>query len=379
MGLFTAFEKISHQDWINKIEADLKGKDFNETLVWNTKEGIAVQPFYNSTPENITSTPLKKNNAWKIREIVIVDSPEKANKKALLALQGGANSIQFIGKIKDQLEMNELLKDIQTDIIEINFYNSEPADTVNLIDLKEGNISFDYLGEFFKKGDWHTNKENDIEALALSTSNGAQFKSVSVKGNNFNQHTIIEEIAFTLSQGLEYLNLLTDKDISPSIIASRIEFTFGVGTNYFFEIAKLRVARKLWSLILNEYDVVNEVMTIHSETSVIENSEEDNNYNILRNTSRSMSAIIGGCDSLSILPHDNSEDKIDFSNRIARNIHHILKEESFFEKVNNPADGAYYIEQLTDELSEKSWNLFKEIEANGGFLEAISTKTISVC
>jgi methylmalonyl-CoA mutase len=361
MGLFEAFDTVSHKDWLDKITTDLKGKDYNETLVWNSDEGIAVQPFYNSS--SVAPTPLKKHNNWKIRETINIQSIENANQKALLALKGGANSILFIGEIKDQSEMDALLQDIQIDIIELHFYNSNPKHTSELINLNQGSISYDCLNEI------------NIEELANITSSTGDIKTITVK--SIKHSSIIQELAFSLSQGVEYFNLLTDKGIEANIIASKIQFTFGVGTNYFFEIAKIRAARKLWQLILEQYKVEDTSMVIHSETSVEKISEEDGNYDILRNTSKAMSAIIGGCDSLTVLPHDNTESTIDFSNRIARNIQHILKEEAFFSKVNNPADGAYYIEELTDKLANKAWGLFQEMEKKGGFLTCLENGIIN--
>jgi methylmalonyl-CoA mutase len=354
MGLFEDFEKVSHQDWLDKITIDLKGKDFNETLVWKSNEGIDVNPFYNS--HSTTPTPLKKNNQWQIRETIDIDSIESATQKALLALKGGGNSILFIGKINTQNEMNELLKGIQTDIIDLHFYTAEPKQVAQFVNLKNGSISTDYFS---------TNKLDDLVEL---TSTNSKLKTITINTVN-ESNSIVEEVASNLAQAVEYLNLLTDKGIDANTIASKIQFTFGVGSNYFFEIAKIRAARKLWQFILNEYKVENVLMNIHSETSAEQDSKEDNNYNILRNTTKAMSAIIGGCDSLTILPHDKS--KNDFSNRIARNVQHILKEEAFFDKVNNPSDGAYYIEELTDKLANKAWELFQEIEKQGGFFKSI--------
>jgi methylmalonyl-CoA mutase len=347
MGLFEDFKKVSHQDWLDKITIDLKGKDFNNTLVWKSDEGISIQPFYNSTPS--TSTPLKQNNQWKIREAIVIDSIKKANQKALLALKGGANSILFTGEIKSQTEMDALLKDIQTDIIELHFFNSDPKKISQFITLENGSISTDYLA----KGN-----ETKLDQLVELTSKSSKLKTISIKSTD--SPNIIQELAFSLAQAVEYFHLLTSKGIEAKTIASKIQFTFRIGTNYFFEIAKIRAARKLWQLILEQYKVENTSMVIHSETSVEQNSDKDKNYDILRNTTKAMSAIIGGCDSLTVNPHDSTENSVDFSNRIARNIQHILKEEAFFDKVNNPADGAYYIEQLTNEIAQQSWNLFLE-------------------
>ncbi|NQX97237.1 MAG: methylmalonyl-CoA mutase [Flavobacteriales bacterium] len=247
--------------------------------------------------------------------------------------------------------MNLLLKDIQTDIIEVHFYNSKPKLTSALVKLNQGSISYDILSE----------SENvTIDELAELTTTTSNFKTITVKHSS--DTSIVDELALNLSKGVKYLKLLTDKGIDPAVIASKMQFTFGVSTNYFFEISKLRAARKLWQLILTQYDVKNTSMLIHSETSIEASSEEDENFDILRNTTKAMSAIIGGCDSLTVQPHDSN--KLSFSNRIARNVQHILKEEAFFNKVNNPADGAYYIEELTDKIAQKSWHIFQKINAD---------------
>ncbi len=378
MGLFEAFDKVNHQDWIDKILVDLKGKDFKETLVWNSNEGIDVQPFYNSNSIVSTFTPLKKYNSWKIRETIVIHSIKEANRKALLALKGGVNAILFIGEIKDQAEMNDLLNDIQTDIIEIHFYNSAPKFTLELITQKQGSVSYDYLGECLFSGNWNA-KENDLKELAEITLKNNTIKTITVNGTNYSnvKYGLVQEIAFSLSQAVEYFNLLTDKGVDANTIASKIQLTYGVGSNYFFEIAKIRATRKLWKLILEQYKVTDLTITIHSETSSSKLSEEDKNYDIIRNTTKAMSAIIGGCDSLTVLPHDTTETSIDFSNRIAKNIQHILKEEAFFDKVNNPADGSYYIEKLTDEIANKALQLFQEVEEQGGFLACIDNGFIS--
>jgi len=364
MGLFEDFDKVSHQDWIDKINTDLKGKDYQETLVWNSEEGIDVQPFYNGL-DNITSTPLKTNNDWKIRETVVIDNVYKANKNALLALKGGASAIYFIGDIKSQPEMDALLKNIQSDIIELHFYNSNPKLTSNFITLNQGSISYDIL---------ENRKKLNIEELVHLTKSNTIFRTITVNSNLNN--SIINELSNSLSKGVEYLNLFTDKGIDAKTIASKMQFTFGISTNYFFEIAKLRAARKLWQLILEQYKVKDVTMLIHSETSVEKSSAEDENFDILRNTTKAMSAIIGGCNSLTVRPHDSG--KLTFSNRIARNVQNILKEEAFFDKVINPADGSYYIEHLTEEIAKKSWSNFQEMELNGGYINYTNSNDLEV-
>ena len=185
MGLFDTFDNVSHKDWMDKITTDLKGKDFNDTLIWNSEEGIDVQPFYNSYPEDFIPTPIKTANNWIIRETVIITSIELANNKALLALKGGANSILFVGKINNKNEMDLLLKDIQTDIIEVHFYNSNPKLTSQFVSLTQGSISYDVLDENFNS--------DEIDSLAERTSSKSLTKTITV--NSKSNISIIEEVA----------------------------------------------------------------------------------------------------------------------------------------------------------------------------------------
>ena len=251
--------------------------------------------------------------------------------------------------------MDLLLKDIQSDIIELHFYNSNPKQTSSFIPLNQGSISNDTLEK---------STHLDIQELVDLTNSDTRFRTITVNSNA--NESIINELAQSLSKGVEYLNLLTDKGIDNQLIASKMQFTFGISTNYFFEIAKLRAARKLWQVILEQYKILDTTMVIHSETSIEKSSVEDENFDILRNTTKAMSAIIGGCNSLTVRPHDS--EKLNFSNRIARNVQNILKEEAFFDKVINPADGSYYIEHLTEEIASKAWASFQEIENKGGYI-----------
>jgi methylmalonyl-CoA mutase len=380
MGLFEEFDNVSYQDWLDKITVDLKGKDYQQTLVWNSMEGIDVQPFYNrsSLSNNISSlcSPIKESSSWKIRESITIKSVEEANAKALLALKGGANSILFIGKINNQNEMDDLLKNISLDIIEVHFYNPTPSLIYSLVRPKNGSISYDYLGELFISGKWNSTQENDLLELTNITKQETGIKTITVNGQNYSNSgaTIIQELAFSFNQAVEYFNLLTDRGIAVDKLVNKIQFSFGISSNYFFEIAKIRAARIFWQLILQQYQVEDTVnMSIHSETNKINFTKKESHLNLLRTTTEAMSAVIGGCDSLSVLPYDNS---VGFSGRIARNIQHILKEEAFLGKVKNPADGSYYIEQLTDEIANGAWSLFQKVEQKGGFLSCIDNDFI---
>lgn len=394
MSLFDDFEGTTHQQWYDRIINDLRGKDFNENLIWKSTEGIEVQPFY--TSENLKQNKSKdfnlKNNSsnWENRFVVNINSIEEANKNALYALSRGANAIQFVGNISSQEEFNLLVKDIDVSIIHVHFYNSKPNQTaiffctyllnnkINLI-ISNYSISFDYINNFLINGSWIIDEQKDLEELFLLQKNSIPFKTITVNGLAFNNAgaTIIQELAYSFSQAVEYLNYLTEKGLKINEIAERITFNFGIGSNYFFEIAKIRAAKILWKLILNEYGATEFPIYINSTTTFTNFACFDQHNNILRTTTEAMSAIIGGANSINILPFDSAfGTSTEFSERIAINIQHILKEETFLDKVNDIANGAYYIESITDELVEKSLHLFKEIEQKGGFLANIKNGLI---
>lgn len=389
MGLFDDFDEVSHQQWTEKIIKDLKGKDFNENLIFNSIEGIAVQPFYNQ--ENLTNNLSKDfnlsstNSIWEIRGQIEITTVTEANTKALYLLSRGANAIQFNGNISSQQDFDTLLNNLEIEIIHLHFYNSNPNQTLSFLSLYcgkrnidinqlQGSITFDYFGELLLSGNWNTSEKEDVDQLYQLNSAKNSLKTITVNGLHFNNAgaTIIQELAYSISQSVEYINTLTDKGIDINTIADKISFNFGIGSNYFFEIAKIRAARILWTLILKAFDSTNQNGYIHSTTSSTNYASFDAHNNILRATTEAMSAIIGGANSITIIPFNvNYEKSSEFSERIAINVQHIIKEESFLDKVTDASNGAYYIESLTDEMVEKSLQLFKEIEQKGGFLTNI--------
>lgn len=389
MGLFDDFKEVSHQQWHDKIIADLKGKDYNENLVWESMDGISVQPFYSqeNLEKNISKTFVLNSTHSSIenRGIITINSIEEANKKALYLLERGANSIQFVNEIDSQNDFDTLLKGIDIEIIHLHFYNPNPNQTLNFltsfcekrnikpINLK-GSISYDYLGELLIRGNWNTGQHEDLSDIFAISKVPNPFKTISVNGLYFNNagSTIIQELAFSFCQAVEYLNYLTDNNLDVKNISNKFVFNFGISSNYFFEIAKIRAAKILWKLILNQYNVSDTPIYINSVSTFTNFSCFDEHNNILRTTTEAMSAIIGGSNSIYVLPFDKllgTSPKS--SDRIAINILHILKEEAFLDKVSDASKGSYYIESLTDEMVEKSLQLFKEIEQKGGFLANI--------
>jgi methylmalonyl-CoA mutase len=404
-NLFDNFPPVSTKEWMDRITADLKGADFNKKLVWKTNEGFDVMPFYRK--EDLENLPhldtlpgefpflrgtKKTDNNWLVRQnITVTDYPE-ANRKALEILMKGVDSLGFVITDPESVcekNFNILLKDIVTDSIELNFScNGKAKEIVNLVINKagtnpngiRGSFEADPIGKLMLNGSLCIPINSGFDYLALVTKEASilpGFRTVNVNASNFNNAgaDLVTELAFALSMGCEYLSQLTDRGISPGLAASKMRFTFGTGSNYFGEIAKLRAARVLWSVItkgFNPENIDNCRMEIHCVTSEFNKTIYDPYVNMLRTQTEAMSAVLGGTDSLTVGPFDSAFRKSDnFSERIARNQQLILKEESYFGNVADPAGGSYYIENLTSLIAENAWKLFLKIEEQGGFLKIL--------
>jgi len=287
-----------------------------------------------------------------------------------------------------KLKQRLFLHNICLSAIEINFAGHKSNEVAELFlqylkeksydNAIEGSVNFDPLGRLCKKGNFCCDSlEKSVEEVAKlmkATSHLPNFRTVAVHGVHFANAgaSVIQELAFALSMGAEYLNLVTEKGISPSQAASKIKFNFGVSANYFMEIAKFRAARLLWSKIVEAYDASCKVpMHIHAETAKWNLTMYDSYVNLLRTTTEGMSAAIAGVDSLTILPFDVTfEEPTDIAERIARNQQIVLKEEAYFDKIVDPSSGSYYIENLTDAIITEAWKQFLEVQGKGGFVAA---------
>ncbi|HEX2974825.1 MAG TPA: acyl-CoA mutase large subunit family protein, partial [Bacteroidales bacterium] len=405
--LFEQFPQVSTAAWMEKIQADLKGADFNKKLVWRTREGLDIMPFYRAEDlESLHTDTLPgqypyirgtkvSNNSWLIRQDIKADNCEAANKKALEVLMRGADSLGFI--ISDPETINEtniniLLKNIHPEAIELNFLTSGRAkELFDLIkdfaakrNLKasdiNGAIEADPLGRLMRNGTLCISPGEGFDYLAALTRQTLEFpnlKTVHISVSDFNNAgaDIVTELAFGLAMGSEYMNQLTGRGLIGSDAASKLRFSFAAGSNYFFEIAKLRAARLLWSVIQKGFGIEDpHEMCIHCTTSRWNMTVYDPYVNMLRTQTEAMSAVLGGTRSLTVAPFDIAfKESDDFSERIARNQQLILKEEAHFDKVADPAAGSYYIEKLTGDLADNAWKLFLEVEAMGGFLEGLKS------
>ena len=362
--LFSEFDSVSAKAWKQKIQVDLKGADYNNTLIWSTPEGINVKPFYHANDFEETNFLEVFSNGWKICQSIYVADVEKSNAKAIDAINRGAETLKFTIPNKD-VSIETLIKNIDTAYTPLHFkLEFIDAEFVNKFALIKGiTIHTDIIGNLAKSGNWFNNLKSDHEQLEKINTINANTLSIDLSLYQNAGATIVQQLAYSLAHANEYLNHFK------SNLKSQITFNVSVGTNYFFEIAKLRALRVLWKTLASEYAILEDCHIIATPTKR-NKTLYDYNTNMLRTTTECMSAILGGANTVCNLAYDAIYHKDnEFGERIARNQLLVLKHESNFNAVENASDGAYYIESLTQQLSEKALMLFKDIEANGGFLK----------
>ena len=377
-SLFKNFEPVSLKEWKQKIQADLKGADYNETLIWKTNEGIDVKPIYHADNfDALPNTSNTKATSFKICQTIYVSDAKNANLKAINALSKGAESIKFIVPTKDNSLENLLINiDLASTPIhfELQFLDAEFIKQLNSINSKGRiYINIDLIGNLAKSGNWFKDLKEDhlvLEEIIKNSDNVTSSLSVDTSLYQNAGASIVQQLAYSLAHANEYLNHFGEG------IKNQISFNVAVGTNYFFEIAKLRALRLLWKTLASEYNINSECHIFVTPTKR-NKTLYDYNTNMLRTTTECMSAILGGANTICNLAYDSIYHKDnEFGERISRNQLLVLKHESYLDKVNNPSDGAYYIESLTKQLAEKALELFKNIEANGGFLSQLKEGTI---
>lgn len=395
--LFSDFPEISTKTWMEKIEIDLKGADFERKLVWRTNEGFTVNPFYRSEDikgfawmDNLPGRfpyvrSTKKENAWYVRQEIKVTNFSEANKKAHAWLEHGVNSFGFELPKKELTTENIaiLLNGINPEKTELNFRTCIRHTlkltklivdylTAQNIDAEKcfGSIEYDPFRKILLKGQDAPEWENEVTEIVKISTPLPHYRVISITGNYFNNAGayIYQELAYSISYGNQILSKLIEKDIEPKTAAEKIKFKFGIGSNYFMEIAKFRAARWLWAQIVNAYNIDKKAakINVHAITSQFNLTMFDPNVNMLRTQTEAMSAAIGEVDSITITPFNAIfETPNVFSERIAINQQLLLKEESHFEKVTDPSAGSYYIENLTKSIAEQAWKHFLETEKKG--------------
>ena len=376
---FEEFEKISSKQWKQKIQFELDGSDFSSSLIWKSIEGIDVRPFYHNDLDAKSVSVHHNAQNWKIGHAIYVQNEKAANKKATTWLKNGAECLYFVLP-HSNLSLSDLLLDIDSEntpfYFEPRFLDDVIISKFERFYSKKNRSIFvlnDPIGQLGRHGNWHHSMTKDFELMdqTFKTLNG--FKSVISVDTTLYQNagaSMVQQLAFGLAHANEYLNRFSE------ISSKTMTFKFAVGSNYFFEIAKLQAFRLLWQSLMKNHQM-NIGCHIISTPSTRNKTVYDFNTNLLRTTTETMSAAIGSSDVIINRPYDDLYRKTnDFSERLALNQLLILKHESFFSSVKNPAEGAYYIENLTKQLATKALLLFKKIEKEGGFLKQLKSGTV---
>ena len=401
--LFDQFPPVTTEEWRAKVEADLKGAPFDKKLVWRTNEGFNLQPMYRAEDiadlKTTDSLPgefpyvrgTRCDNDWLTRQDIIADTPAEANRIALDVLGKGVTSLGFKVTDATEAEVAQLLEGIDTAKVEINF-TCCPRKALELtialgLYLKgkgtaeqfKGSIDFNPFRKPLKHGkpfpaDVAKLAKQIIEAAESMP--GLRVLAVdSVMLSNAGAY-IYQELGYALAWGAEWLTSLTNEGMEIDQVAKRVKFNMGVSSNYFMELAKFRAARMLWALIVKQYEpkcLCSCKMAVHATTSTFNQTIYDAHVNLLRSQTEAMSAALAGVDSITVTPFDTPYKTPDeFSERIARNQQHLLKEESHLDKVVDPAGGSYYVEHLTAAIAEQAWKLFLDVEEQGGWAAAVN-------
>lgn len=377
--LFEDFPEVTAKEWKQQIQVDLKGADYNETLLWQSDEGIDVKPFYHKehtpNPYSIPGQP----TSWNIVQTIFIDDVEIAKKLAQEALEKGANSLRIPADTTFDFAMFfEGLSTENTEFhFELDFWNTEFFQSLTTY-LNNKSINYklglDPIGYLVKEGNWYNETNNLLEFVSMIKIQPENSIRIDLKAYQNAGANIVQQLAYALSHINEYLHLLNTANINLSLIEP--SFHIAIGSNYFFEIAKIRALRLLYATLAKEYDA-KETCHILAMPTKRNKTLYDYNVNMLRTTTECMSAILGGANAIENMAYDAIFHKDNpFGSRIARNQLLILKEESFFDKVNNPSDGTYYIENLTEELANKALKLFRNIEKSGGLIQGLFNGTI---
>jgi len=381
--LFGEFKAVTSKGWKQKIQFDLKGDDYNESLIWNSPEGIQVKPFYHQ--EDISGNQLKVNlpEKWFVGQVIYAANAREANQKAIDAIARGAESISF-NIPSDKIKIKKLLQGIDLNQISLHFDLQFVSDFYvdELMRLPEISpqktfLNIDIIGHLARSGNWYHSMKEDYAKLTSILSGHPDPNGIAVDMSLYQNAgaNIVQQLAYGIAHANEYLNLI-DGNVKIPAANSAFNFKVALGGNYFFEIAKLRALRILWQSLTKEYELSSDCH-ITAIPSLRNKTIYDYNSNMIRTTTENMAGILGGANTINCLPYDfiyNKENE--FGERIARNQLLILKHESHLDKVTNASDGSYYIEKLTVQLAEKALVLFKSIEAGGGFLKQLKEHTI---
>jgi len=385
--LLQEFPPVSTQSWEDAIVRDLKGADYQKKLIWQTEEGLAVKPYYRA--EDIASLEFldgvpgsfpyfrsaRATGDWRIREEIEADDPERANQAARSAVAAGAEEVAFLNVVVDNAsDLGLLLVGLQE--IPVHFQSAgEPLLRLLIERVKERRDP----RSIFTGWNPLTNPELAAEVLRTAPLALVPF---TLDGSKLEESgaTAVEEIGFALAAGVDFLAEMQSRGINIDRAATSVTFSFSIGSSYFFQTAKLRALRMLWSRAVESFGGSAEAAKarIHACTSRWNKTVYDPHVNVLRATTEAMSAVLGGADSVTVVPFDECYKMPDeASRRLARNTQTILKHEALMAQVADACAGSYYMESITDFLAREGWKAMQKIEAGGGYQKALASGQLS--
>lgn len=396
--MFDEFKSTTTVDWLAKIEKELKGKSA-DTLNWEPEDGITLQPFYRKqNNSNTVAQPPKPNNSWLIQEDIGMGTgvtfAKQTNKELINALEAGVSAPNLLlDEVMSDKDFSQLLKGVHPQMIYLNFSGllteSHPFEIAKLMqnELKQkkvpigkckGAFDVDPIGFYIEYGEFYEEEQQDFNRLFKATKFVAErlpnFSTITINSHFINQQgsTLARELAISIAIAAEYVVRLKEMGLEPETINQHLKFSLSVGSSYFMEIGKIRALKILWPKVMEGFGVQQAPMPfIHAQTA-FRTMEEDENANRIKVTTQAMSAVMAGVDSLTVLPADALEgESFDFSRRIARNVQHLMTNESYLDRVYDPAAGSYYVEQITRQLVKNAWAKFLKIEEAGGIFGII--------
>ncbi|MBK9431775.1 MAG: methylmalonyl-CoA mutase [Sphingomonadales bacterium] len=416
-----------YNDWKAAADKEVKGKDLN----WETPEGITVKPLY--TADDATVDPglpgfapftrgvrasMYAGRPWTIRQYAGFSTAEESNafyRRNLAAGQKGL-SVAFdlathrgydsdhprvvgdVGKagvaIDSVEDMKILFDGIPLDKMSVSmtmngavipilaFFIVAGEEQGVPVEALDGTIQNDILKEFMVRNTYIYPPEPSMRIIsdifAFTSQKMPKFNSISISGYHMQEAgaTQVQELAFTIADGMEYVKYGVASGLDIDKFAGRLSFFFAIGMNFFMEVAKLRAARVLWHRVMTKLGAQDErskMLRTHCQTSGVSLTEQDPYNNVIRTTIEAMAAMLGGTQSL----HTNALDEAialptDFSARIARNTQIVIQEETGMCNVVDPLGGSYYIESLTQELVDKAWEIIERVESEGGMAKAVA-------
>ena len=381
---FSDFSGVDKQGWKDQIIKDLKGADYNEKLILKTQEGFDIEPFYNQedlehlkglnqyqgwvSEAGVNSLSPRQ---WENRSRIKVTDLKEANKKALLALQNGSDGISFeLSEPVDAAGLNTLLKDILLEYCAVSFEVSQP-----LIEFGDLLVSYATSNQYpldkitgSLKGDISVMSKEELNQYAQLLSPLKSYQIFVIESSGHPVYTTI--IGQMLADAISLINTLGPEGVNVGETIKKFAFSLNASNDYFKQIALLRALRMLVHLVVqqygvNDFDPASINVQIVTTILVDEHTKDDPYMNMLSNTNQAMASIIGGCNVLTVLPHNQGIEEVgSFAERIARNVSSVLKDESYLDKVADPSAGSYYIENLTNQLAEKSWEECQRLLTN---------------